>query len=92
VFTATTLEQVVEAKQVAGAYRPVTLDMHERDLEGLGIEDPGFATAENAATVERFTRLLNKRQREILHLRFSEDLAHSEIGERVGVSDMHVRG
>lgn len=28
--------------------------------------------------------------REILRLRFSEDLTQSEIGERVGVSQMHV--
>ena len=35
-------------------------------------------------------RVLNDREREILRLRFSEDLTQAEIGERVGVSQMHV--
>jgi RNA polymerase sigma-B factor len=94
--TGTTPDQVLEARHVAGAYRAVALDMYGHNLEGvsqaesLGIEDPGFTTAEQAATVERFMRVLNKRQREILRMRFGEDLTHSEIGERVGVSDMHI--
>ena len=35
-------------------------------------------------------RVLNDREREILRLRFSEDLTQAEIGVRVGVSQMHV--
>jgi len=33
---------------------------------------------------------LTARQREVLRLRFAEDLTQAEIGERVGVSQMHV--
>ena len=33
---------------------------------------------------------LPDREREILHLRFVEDLTQAEIAERVGVSQMHV--
>ena len=34
--------------------------------------------------------VLSDREREILRLRFEEDLTQSEIGHRVGLSQMHV--
>jgi RNA polymerase sigma-B factor len=34
--------------------------------------------------------VLSEREREVLRLRFEEDLTQSEIGQRVGVSQMHV--
>ena len=58
--------------------------------EAVGAEDPGFGVAEDAATVERLMRVLSAREREVLRLRFAEDLTQSEIGARVGVSQMHV--
>ena len=93
-----TLEQVLEAREAAGAYRAVSLDRpRDDDDEGgdgigvaYGIEDPGFGVAEDAATVQRLMRVLSEREREVLRLRFEEDLTQAEIGERVGVSQMHV--
>jgi RNA polymerase sigma-B factor len=35
-------------------------------------------------------RVLSDREREVLRLRFAEDLTQAEIGQRVGVSQMHV--
>jgi RNA polymerase sigma-B factor len=35
-------------------------------------------------------RVLTEREREVLRLRFEEDLTQAEIGQRVGVSQMHV--
>jgi RNA polymerase sigma-B factor len=91
-------EQVLEAREAAAAYRAVSLDRprDEEDeetsgfAESVGAEDPGFSLAEDAATVERLMRVLTEREREVLRLRFEEDLTQSEIGERVGVSQMHV--
>ena len=78
-------------------YRAVSLDRPRDDdeddggiSEAVGIEDPGFRLAEAAATVERLMRVLTDREREVLRLRFEEDLTQSEIGARVGVSQMHV--
>ena len=92
-----TPEQVLEAREAAGAYRAVSLDRprNEEDEDGelvdaFGDEDHGFAVAEDAATVERLMRVLSEREREVLRLRFEEDLTQSEIGEIVGVSQMHV--
>ena len=56
----------------------------------VGGDDPGFGLAEDSATVQRLMRVLTDREREVLRLRFVEDLTQSEIGERVGVSQMHV--
>jgi RNA polymerase sigma-B factor len=92
----TTTERVLEAREAAGAYRAVSLDRprDEEDDETVpevfGIEDPGFGLAEDAATVESLMAVLGDREREVLRLRFAEDLTQSEIGARVGVSQMHV--
>jgi RNA polymerase sigma-B factor len=93
----TTPERVLEAREAAGAYRAVSLDRsRDDDEEGegmadvFGAEDPGFGEAEDAATVERLMSVLSDREREVLRLRFAEDLTQSEIGARVGVSQMHV--
>jgi RNA polymerase sigma-B factor len=91
-------EQVLEAREAAAAYRAVSLDRPRDDedeeaagiADSVGADDPGFSLAEDAATVERLMRVLSEREREVLRLRFAEDLTQSEIGERVGVSQMHV--
>jgi RNA polymerase sigma-B factor len=93
-----TPEQVLEAREAAGAYRAVSLDRPRNDedeeggelVDAFGSEDHGFAVAEDAATVERLMRVLSEREREVLRLRFEEDLTQSEIGDIVGVSQMHV--
>ena len=80
---------MLEAREAAGAYRAVSLDRprddDDEDGDGsapsFGIEDPGFGVAEDAATVERLMRVLNDREREVLRLRFAEDLTQAEIGD-----------
>ena len=52
--------------------------------------DPEYERVEAGVTIERLTGILDERAREILRLRFSEDLLQSEIAERVGCSQMHV--
>jgi RNA polymerase sigma-B factor len=94
----TTAEQVLEAREASAAYRAVSLDRSRDDddegdgglADSIGRMDPGFDVAEDSATVERLMRVLSEREREVLRLRFVEDLTQSEIGARVGVSQMHV--
>ena len=91
-------EEVLEAREAAHAYRAVSLDRpRTEDDEGgpavadsMGGEDPGFRRAEDAATVDQLLRVLAPREREVLRLRFVEDLTQQEIGDRIGVSQMHV--
>lgn len=92
------MEQVLEAMEAGRAYDARSLDgERERDgdeapplLETVGREDPGYELAEYAAAIGSTLEEMPDRTREILHLRFSEDLTQSEIAERVGISQMHV--
>ena len=92
------VEQVVEAYQAAGAYRADSLDRvisdddHDgrRAVDSLGGEDPGYRQAEQSATLETLMSALSERERDILRLRFAEDLTQAEIGDRLGISQMHV--
>lgn len=90
-----TAEQVIEARDAAAAYHAVPLDTpFEGGDEGrqrpLGGEDPGYLRVEQRALLTALLEELPPREREILHLRFMEDLTQSEIGERLGLSQMHV--
>jgi RNA polymerase sigma-B factor len=92
-----TLEQVLEAREAAAAHRAESLDRPcgddqdaTRIADTLGVPEPGYRRAEQAATLEAMMSVLGDREREILRLRFAEDLTQSEIGQRVGVSQMHV--
>ena len=55
-----------------------------------GSIDPGYEHAETAAVVDGLLATLGEREREILRLRFAEDLTQAEIGEQMGLSQMHV--
>jgi len=92
-----TLEQVLEAREAAAAHRAESLDRPcgddpdaSRVVDTLGVSEPGYLQAEQAATLEAMMSVLSEREREILRLRFAEDLTQSEIGQRIGVSQMHI--
>ena len=91
-------EAVMEALQAADDHTarslqsPVLDDAVDSATPGdlIGQDDPGYDRAEARATIERLTRILDARAREILRLRFEDDLLQSEIADRVGCSQMHV--
>jgi RNA polymerase sigma-B factor len=94
--TGMALEDVVEARAAGTArhavsiYRPLTEGEDEPLADVLGAEDPGYSLAEDALTSERLLASLPLREREILRLRYQEELTQWQIGERVGCSQMHV--
>ncbi len=53
-------------------------------------DETGFGDFENEAVIEGLLALLPEREREIVRLRFYDDLSQVEIAEIVGVSQMHV--
>jgi RNA polymerase sigma-B factor len=92
-----TPEQVLEAREAATAYHAESLDHpvgddHDaaRVADTVGAEEPGYLQAEQSATLTALMSILNDREREILRLRFQEDLTQTDIGQRVGLSQMHV--
>src|SRR5215216_2262180 len=91
------LEDVVEALQACEARDAASLDRPRTVGEEpgtfadmLGGEDAGYARVEDAITAELLMRVLDARERKVIRLRFHEDLTQSEIGERIGCSQMHV--
>jgi RNA polymerase sigma-B factor len=91
-------EDVLEALEAYGAHKATSLDEPYRsddesnDTLGdvLGAEERGFACAEDRATIDLLMRAITPREREVLRLRFEEDLTQAEIGEQIGLSQMQV--
>jgi RNA polymerase sigma-B factor len=91
-------EEIVEALQATEGRSIRSLDAPVHDEENdsasagdlIGADDEEFDRVEAGVTLERLTGILDERAREILRLRFQDDLLQSEIAERVGCSQMHV--
>jgi RNA polymerase sigma-B factor len=56
----------------------------------LGDDDGEFSRAEDRATLDVLLEVLDPQEREVLRLRFDEDLTQTQIAEIVGVSQMQV--
>jgi RNA polymerase sigma-B factor len=91
-------EQVLEAMGASAAYRATSLSMPRtnEDEAGeslgdtVGTAEDGFELAEDRATLERLLSGISHREREVLRLRFEEDMTQAEIGAVIGVSQMQV--
>ncbi len=102
VAEATNLDEgeVNEALAASTAARPASLDapasvrMVDEGavplVEQVGIDDEHLDQVEYNVMLEQRLEQLSDRDREVLHLSFVEDLTQSEIGKRVGVSQMQV--
>jgi RNA polymerase sigma-B factor len=93
-----TVEELLEARDAAGANRMSSLDApvssDEEDgaslADLLGTDDERLEDVERSLAVDSALEVLDARAREILRLRFKEELTQAAIGERVGLSQMHV--
>jgi RNA polymerase sigma-B factor len=91
-------EAVLEAREALSARMASSLsapshhvDDDDEGLEGrLGTEETGYGAVEQRATLDALARTLTPRERQVLHLRFDKDLTQAEIGQIVGLSQMHV--
>src|SRR5438876_1919958 len=59
-------------------------------LESIGTEEHQYEVSEDRAVLEPGLRVLDERERRILHLRFFKGLTQSQIAQQVGISQMHV--
>jgi RNA polymerase sigma-B factor len=93
---AATEEEVLEALQAFGAYRATSLETACGTDDGAGdtlgdtvaSTEQGFGLAEDRATLAELLPVVTPREREVLRLRFEENLTQREIGQRIGVSQM----
>lgn len=91
-----TEEEVIEGLDAGSAYRSTSLDAGTADDEDfslgetLGSDDPALLDAERRAALSPLLRGFEPRERAILYMRFFEGMTQSEIGEKLGISQMHV--
>lgn len=91
-------DEVLEAFAAGDARRTVSLDRPPVSGDGsepaiaerIGGEDPAFELVEDRSALQAGIGNLSELEREVLRLRFVEDLTQSRIAERVGYSQMHV--
>ena len=92
-----TEDEVLDAMDAGGAYRPASLDAPRSSSESsvslansIGSEDAGFEMAEHRLLIEEVLARLPEREQRILRLRFFDEMGQSEIAAEVGVSQVHV--
>ncbi|HEX5620350.1 MAG TPA: SigB/SigF/SigG family RNA polymerase sigma factor [Solirubrobacteraceae bacterium] len=90
------VELVLEALQTGSAHTPDSLDApadvddDERPALTAASVETGYELADAAASLAPLLARLTARDRQIVSLRFEHDLTQSEIGARLGLSQMHV--
>ncbi|WP_069767899.1 RNA polymerase sigma factor SigF [Streptomyces sp. LUP30] len=91
-------EEVREARLAANGYNSSSLDATisgseegESALQDfIGAEDGALELVEDFHALAPLLGELDDRDRQIIHMRFVEELTQAQIGERLGVSQMHV--
>ena len=90
-------EQITEAQAADRAFQATSLDAPVTDDDDaatigdlIGAEDPGFEQTINLEAVKTHWGELDDQSQELLTLRFYGNLTQSEIGDRLGVSQMQV--
>jgi RNA polymerase sigma-B factor len=90
-------DEVIEGMAASNAYTASSLDAQpeEDEAEGaladrIGYEDHGLEGIEYIESLKPLIAELPPRDRKILSLRFVANMTQSEIGEELGISQMHV--
>ncbi|MFJ4774513.1 RNA polymerase sigma factor SigF [Streptomyces uncialis] len=92
--------EVIEARKASNCYNSSSLDAAltaDGGSDGesvladfIGEEDPGMELVEDFHSLAPLVAELGDRDRLILHMRFVEERTQAEIGEHLGISQMHV--
>lgn len=96
--TALGAEDVLEARVAYRALHASSLDAPTLDADGespalietMGGDDDGYSTVLDRSALDSLLGALDDRDRAIIELYFREELTQSEIGERLGYSQMHI--
>ncbi|MEU2561559.1 RNA polymerase sigma factor SigF [Streptomyces longispororuber] len=90
--------EVIEARVASNGYNAASLDAalatndeSETALaDFIGLDDAALELVEDFHALAPMIAALDERDRQIIHWRFVEELTQAQIGERLGVSQMHV--
>ncbi|MFC9843262.1 RNA polymerase sigma factor SigF [Streptomyces sp. NPDC060223] len=93
-------EDVIEARKAANAYTSTSLDAaltsngagegESALADFIGEEDPSLQLIDDFNSLAPLIAELDDRERLIVHLRFVEERTQAQIGEELGISQMHV--
>ncbi|MGW1275301.1 sigma-70 family RNA polymerase sigma factor, partial [Streptomyces sp. NPDC002491] len=91
-------EEVREARLAANGYTSASLDAAINGSEDgeaaladfIGAEDQALELVEDFQALAPLIAELDERDRQIIHMRFVEEFTQAQVGERLGVSQMHV--
>ncbi|MGW7256477.1 RNA polymerase sigma factor SigF [Streptomyces sp. NPDC054834] len=91
-------EEVREARLASNGYTSTSLDAAISTSEDgesaladfIGSDDQALELVEDFHALAPMIAALDERDRQIIHMRFVEELTQAQIGERLGVSQMHV--
>jgi RNA polymerase sigma-B factor len=91
-----TTDETLEALEAGNAYRGVPLisdqdDDPADDAEHLSVDEPGYATSEARMVVPGLLAALpSDRERQIIKLRFVDNMSQSQIAAELGISQVHI--
>jgi RNA polymerase sigma-B factor len=92
-------EQVLEGLEAIAAHHATSMDQpieasHDEGKstphDTVGSDDEGYALVDTSTSLAAAVKQLRRSDREVLALRFRDDLKQSEIAEKIGVSQMQV--
>ncbi|MFE5370634.1 RNA polymerase sigma factor SigF [Streptomyces mirabilis] len=93
-------EEVIEARKASNGYNSSSLDAALTADDGadgdtvladfIGEDDPSLELVEDFQSLAPLIAELDERQRRIIHMRFVEERTQAQIGEELGISQMHV--
>lgn len=86
-------DDILEALDAGSAYSAKSLDSRRAALGSAAepaVGDDGFLTVERRELLQELLKGVDDREREILRLRFEEELSQDAIAEKIGISQVHV--
>jgi RNA polymerase sigma-B factor len=91
-------EEVIEARKASNGYTSSSLDAAINSSEDgeaaladfIGTDDQALELVEDFNALAPLIAELDGRERRIIHMRFVDELTQAQIGEHLGVSQMHV--
>ncbi|MFF4729073.1 RNA polymerase sigma factor SigF [Streptomyces mirabilis] len=93
-------EEVIEARKASNGYNSSSLDAALTAEDGadgdtvladfIGEDDPSLELVDDFQSLAPLIAELDERQRRIIHMRFVEERTQAQIGEELGISQMHV--
>ena len=92
-------EEITGALAVREFYRPTSLDASREGPGGepseplgdqIGVEDPLLETLELRLALQQLLEALPVRLRDLIQLRYFQKMSQRQVGQRLGISQMHV--